>query len=72
MESQSPHVPHVSTDTHTSTAAASSVSAKPDYRAMIRADVETLIDKYATLALTKPGINPRWIMALRMVELFLG
>jgi len=46
--------------------------ARPDYHAMIRQDLEALIDKYANLALTQKGINPRWIMALRMAELFLS
>jgi hypothetical protein len=42
-----------------------------DYHAMIRADLEELATKYATLALTERNINPRWIAAIRIAELFL-
>ena len=46
-------------------------SAHPDYRTMILSDLERLATKYATLALTEKGINPRWIAAIRIAELFL-
>lgn len=42
-----------------------------DYHAMIRADLEELVTKYSTLMLTERGINPKWIAAIRIAELFL-
>ena len=57
----------------TSAASASSSlsSTRVDYRAMIRTDLEELATKYAILALTEKGINPRWIAAIQIAELLL-
>lgn len=46
-------------------------SSHPDYHSMIKADLEALIVKYSEIALTDKGVNPRWIAALRIAELFL-